>query len=387
VIPLRYNMRSLMVRRTTSLMAMLGVALVVLVLFILTGFIAGLQSTVMAAASRGVWIVLSRGVTSEPASYLTREQFNIIRTRGEIAEDSSGKGLISPEFVTGFFADPDKPYAQNQFTFLRGVYPIAYSVHPNFRVVSGRLPNPGQSEMVVGRKLAARAPNLVPGRQIHFGRRMWKIVGIFSDQNSARESEVWTDLDVLEQDVRYAHGFASLRVVLRPGMEESFKHALSNDSRLVADAEPETEFYSRESEFADQLRGFGLLIVLILGIGASFGGMNTMYAAVARRVREIGVLRTLGFSRRTVMLSFILESMMLALAGGVVGEALGVLVAVSTGLDSRLMNVGMFIFSFNLTAGAFGPPLIAAAVIGAVGGLLPALRAARMTVTESIRAV
>jgi len=170
-------------------------------------------------------------------------------------------------------------------------------------------------------------------------------------------------------------------------MEESFKHALSNDSRLVADAEPEVEFYSRESEFADQLRGFGLLIVLILGIGASFGGMNTMYAAVARRVREIGVLRTLGFSRRTVMLSFVLESMMLALAGGVVGEALGVLIAVSTGLDSRLMNVGMFIFSFNLTVGAFGPPLIAAAVIGAASGLLPALRAARMTVTESIRAV
>jgi putative ABC transport system permease protein len=276
MIPLRYNMRSLMVRRTTSLMTMAGVALVVLVLFILSGFIAGLRNTVMAAGSRGVWIVLSRGVTSEPASYLTREQFNIIRARNEIAEDGSGRTLISPEFVTGFFADPDKPYAQTQFTYLRGVYPIAYRVHPNMRLVSGHWPSAGQSEMVVGRKLAARAPNLAPGRQIHFGRRVWTITGIFSDQNSARESEVWTDLDVLEQDVRYAHGFASFHVVLRLGMAESFKHALNNDSRLIASAEPESEFYLQESELAEQLRGFGLVIVLILGIGASFGGMNTI---------------------------------------------------------------------------------------------------------------
>jgi hypothetical protein len=190
----------------------------------------------MAAGSRGVWIVLSRGVTSEPASYLTLEQFNIIRARAEIAETVSGTALISPEFVTGFFADPDKPYTQNQFTFLRGVYPIAYRVHPNMRLVSGRWPNAGQSEMVLGRKLAARAPNLAPGQQIHFGRRMWTITGIFSDQDSARESEVWTDLDVLEQDVRYGHGFASLHIVLRPGMEETFKHALPFGQRsLLAD--------------------------------------------------------------------------------------------------------------------------------------------------------
>ena len=387
MIPLRYNLRSLMVRRTTSLMTMMGVALVAMVLLILSGFIAGLRRTVLSAGSHGVWIVLSRGVTSEPGSYITREQFNIIKDRAEIARDASKAPLISPEFVTGFFADPDKPYAQTQFTFLRGVYPIAYRVHPNMHIESGRWPNPGQSEMAVGRKLVARAPNLALGRTIHFGRRNWSIVGIFSDSDSARESEVWTDLDVLEQDIRYAHGFASLHVVLNPGMEDSFKHALTGDARLLIDAETEAEFYSQESEFAEQLRGFGLVIAAILAIGASFGGMNTMYAAVARRAREVGVLRALGYTRGIVMLSFLIESVMLALAGGIVGEALGVGIAIITGVDSRLMNVGMFIFAFRLTAGAFGAGLIAAAIIGGVGGLLPAVRAARMTVTESLRTV
>lgn len=387
MIPLRYNLRSLMVRRTTSLMTMMGVALVAMVLLILSGFIAGLRRTVLSAGSHGVWIVLSRGVTSEPGSYITREQFNIIKDRAEIARDASKVPLISPEFVTGFFADPDKPYAQNQFTFLRGVYPIAYRVHPNMHIESGRRPNPGQSEMAVGRKLVARAPNLALGRTIHFGRRNWTIVGIFSDSGSARESEVWTDLDVLELDIRYAHGFASLHVVLNPGMEDSFKHALTGDARLQIDAETEAEFYSQESEFAEQLRGFGLVIAAILAIGASFGGMNTMYAAVARRAREVGVLRALGYTRGIVMLSFLIESVILALAGGIVGEALGVAIAIITGVDSRLMNVGMFIFAFRLTAGAFGAGLIAAAIIGGVGGLLPAVRAARMTVTESLRTV
>jgi putative ABC transport system permease protein len=387
MIPLRYNLRSLMVRRTTSLMTMMGVALVAMVLLILSGFIAGLRRTVLSAGSRGIWIVLSRGVTSEPGSYITREQFNIIKDRAEIARAASTAPLISPEFVTGFFADPDKPYAQNQFTFLRGVYPIAYRVHPNMRIESGRWPNPGQSEMVVGRKLAARAPNLAPGRAIHFGRRTWTIVGIFSDSDSARESEVWTDLDVLEQDVRYAHGFASVHVVLNPGMEGSFKHALTGDARLRVDAESEEEFYSQESEFAEQLRGFGLVVATILAIGASFGGMNTMYAAVARRAREVGVLRALGYTRGIVMLSFLIESVVLALTGGIVGELLGVAVAIVSGLDSHLMNVGMYIFAFRLTPSAFGAGLIAAGIIGGVGGLLPALRAARMTVTESLRTV
>jgi putative ABC transport system permease protein len=259
-------------------------------------------------------------------------------------------------------------------------------VHRKLRIVSGRWPARGTSEMVVGRKLLARTPELALGSQIRFGRRTWKLVGAFSDNDSARESEIWTDLDVLRQDMGFANGgFASIHVVLKPGLEDAFKHALDNDARLRVDAETETEFYAQESEFAEQLRGLGLIVALILGVGATFGGMNTMYTAVARRGKEVGVLRALGFTRGNVLLSFVIESVAIGIAGGLIGELLAVAVATVTGLNSRLMNVGEFIFSFQLTAGALVSGIVAAAVIGLIGGLLPALRAARIGVMDSLR--
>ena len=384
MIPVRYNIRSLLVRRTASIMTALGVALVVMILFILLGFIAGLQQTVLQAGNSGNWVVLSRGVTNEPGSYITREQYEIIRSRPEIAGES-GQALISPEMVTGFDASPQGAPSNSGETLLRGVYPIAYRVHRAMRLVSGRWPAPGQAEMVVGRKLATRFPNLVPPVQLRFGRRMWKVVGIFSDRDSARESEMWTDLDVLQQDIHYRNGFASLHVVLKPGTEDDFKLALNKDARLRVDAITEAEFYSAVSQFAAQLRAMGLVVAAILAIGAIFGGMNTMYAAVARRGREIGVLRVLGFSRTNVLASFVIESVMLGLIGGIAGELLGLAIAQATGLSSRLMKAGMFIFSFQPAPSAFAAGLAAAILIGAIGGFLPALRAARLPVIESLR--
>jgi len=385
MIPLRYNIRSLLVRRTTSLMTAMGVALVVMILLMLSGFIAGLRQTFASAGAGGNFIVLARGVTSESGSYISREQFEVIRSRPEIVTDPKGEAMLSPEFLTGFMIEGPSG-TMNGFTMLRGVYPIAQRVHQAIRIESGRWPTRGASEMVVGKKLAMRAPNLTPPHQIRFGRRMWTIVGVFSDGGSARESEMWTDLDVLEQDTHYANGFAALHLRLRPGMEDSFKRALDNDQRLRVDAETEAEFYANASDFADQLRGLGLIVAIILGVGATFGGINTMYAAVARRGKEVGVLRALGFSRRNVLFSFIAESILIGLAGGVIGLGLGVLVATATGLNGRLMSVGMFIFSFKLTAGAFISGLIVAILIGAIGGFLPALRAARIGVVDSLRA-
>ena len=385
MIPVRYNLRSLMVRRTTSTMTALGVALVVMILFILLGFTTGLRRTVLQAGTSGAWIVLSRGVTSEPGSYITREQYEILKSRAEIAADDAGEPLISPEQVTGFDATSGTAPSNAGFTFLRGVYPIAYQVHRSMRIVSGRWPARGQAEMVVGRQLVARFPELAPPHQVRFGRRTWTIVGVFSDNDSARESEVWTDLDVLQQDIRYANGFASLHLVLKPGTAESLKRGLTTDARLKVDLTTEQEFYAEQSQLADQLRAMGLVVAAILAIGAIFGGMNTMYAAVARRGKEIGVLRALGFSRADVLLGFVIESVGLAIAGGVVGELLGLAVASFTGLSSRPMKAGMFIFSFRLSPADVTWGLVAAALIGALGGFLPAWRAARLGVITSLR--
>jgi putative ABC transport system permease protein len=387
VIPLRYNLRSLMVRRATAAMTASVVALVVMLLFILSGFVAGLRATVMGNALPDNWIVLSRGTTDEGASFISHDQYEIIKSRPQIATTPDGQALVSPEVITGFNPNPNAPPSSSIFTLLRGVYPIAYKVHSAMHLVSGRWPNGGAAEMVVGRKLEARFPNLAVGSDFKFGPRTFKIVGVFSDQDSARESEVLTDLGILTQDIHEASGFQVLHVVLKPGTHDDFAQSLTTDSRVKVDTMSEHDFYAKQTGFVDQLRALGLVVALILAIGSVFGAMNTMYSAVARRTGEIGVLRVLGFSRFNVLASFVIESIVLALAGGVLGEMLGVLVAYSTGLSSQLMNVGEFIFRFRLTLGAFASGMIAAILIGALGGLLPAWRASRIGLVESLRSV
>jgi putative ABC transport system permease protein len=385
MIPIKYNLRSLLVRRATSAMTALGVGLVVMILFILLGFIAGLRATMLNSGGRNNWIVVSRAVNSEPASEITREQYEIIRTRPEIAADSSGAALLSPEIVAAFNPRADGRLDESIFTYLRGVYPIAYRVHRAIRLASGRFPAPGKYELLVGIKLAARTPELALGRTIHLGRDDWTVVGTFSDDGSARESEVWTDLDLLAQAIHFGTSFSSLHLVMKPAMGDSFRAALQRDARLALDAEPEREFYAAQTRLADRLRDLGLAVAVILGIGAAFGGMNTMYASVARRAREVGVLRALGFSRGQILASFVAESVLVAVIGGVAGEILGVAVAYVTGLQGRLMTVESFIFSFRLAPSAFAAGLVAAALIGAAGGLLPAWRAARIGVVEALR--
>jgi putative ABC transport system permease protein len=387
MIPVKYSVRSIGVRWASSLMTAMGVALVVMILFLLLGFVAGLRTTMIRAGAGDNWIALSRGVTSEPGSYVTLEQYEIIRARPELATGNNGAPLVSPEMVTAFNPESDGPLRVSDFTYLRGVRPIAYQVHRGIRVSNGRLPAAGQPDLIIGARLAAKFPGLTPGRRIQLGRSEWTVVGVFSDGGSTRESEVWGDLDALDQDVHFGHGFSAVHLAIKPGAEASFATALERDPRLLLDALPERRFYAQQSRIADQMRALGLLLAGILGVGAVFGGMNTMYSAVARRTREVGVMRALGFSRVSILSAFFFESILLALLGGAVGELLGVMVAWASGLSTRLMSIEALIFAFTLTPGAFAGGLIAACLIGALGGLLPAWRAARIPIVDSLRAL
>jgi putative ABC transport system permease protein len=387
MIPIKYSVRSLRVRWTSSVMTALGVALVVMILFLLLGFVAGLRLTMIRAGDGANWIALSRGVTSEPGSYVTLDQYEIVRARPELAQGIDGAPLVSPEMVTAFNPAADGPLRVSDFTYMRGVRPIAYQVHRGIRLVTGRLPAPGQPELIVGSRLAAKFAQLAPGRRVQLGRSQWNVVGVFSDSGSTRESEVWGDLDALQQDVHFGHGFSALHLALKPGTEAGFADSLARDPRLGLDAMPEDRFYAQQSNIADQVRALGLTLAAILAVGAVFGGMNTMYSAVARRTREVGLLRALGFSRISILSAFFFESVLLALLGGVVGEALGVFVAWATGLSARLMSIEALIFAFTLTPAAFAGGLAAAALIGALGGLMPAWRASRIPIVDSLRAV
>ncbi len=385
MIPIYYNLRSLSVRRTTSVLTALGIALVAMVVVVLLSLISGIRRSLELAADPGVWILLSRGIDSEPESYISREQFDILRTRPEIATSSDGAVLISPELVTPFNAAVKRPANQFYPARLRGVSTAARQVHRKVRLIEGRWPAPGREEMVIGRKLLARFPELSPGVTFRYGHRYWTIVGVFADRGSVRESEFWADLDVLEQDAHFENGFSSFHVVLKPGMAESFKRALTADARITVDAINERDFYAQQAAVADQLRMLVLIVSAIIAIGAAFGGMNTMYAAVARRAREVGVLRSLGFPRVSIVTSFLVESELLALAGGVVGVAAGLFLIFASGLNRRMLSVGAITFSsrWSLSACVFG--IFAAFLIGALGGILPALRAAQMPVTQALR--
>jgi putative ABC transport system permease protein len=387
VIPLRYSVRSLGQRMTSSAMTAMSVALVVMVLTILLGFIHGMRRTMTVAAAAGNFMVLERGVNVESGG-ISHETFQILKTRPEIATDKAGNPLLSQEFVVGFDPTPDAPRAS--MAMLRAVFPIAYELHRGIRIVEGRLPVRGQNEWIVGQRLAARYPNLRPGQTFAWGltRVTWHIVGVFSDSGSARESEVWADIYDLANVFHFSVGELGanvLHVVLKPGTAQSFAAVMRSDSRLRVDLMSERDFYANAAGFSDQLRSLGLVVAVILAMGAIFGAMNTMYSAVARRRREVGTMRVLGFGRGSVLAAFMLESAILGLAGGVLGELLAVAVADLTGLQSRLMNVGTVLFSFQLPWSAFGVGLVAAVIIGTVGGMLPAWQAARLDVIASIR--
>ncbi len=374
-----------MVRRTTSLMTALGIALVVMVVVILLNFVSGLRQSLELAGEPGHWIILSRGTVSEGESYIPREQSDILRTRPEIETDASGAELFSPEMVVPFNAAVNRPAVQFRPASLRGVSPIAYKMRRGIKLVAGRWPEPGRDEMAIGQKQAARFPELSVGTTFKYGRRTWTIVGIFADRGSALESEFWTDIGVLQQDARFENGYSSFHIVLKPGTEETFRNALTEDARLTVDAISEKDFIAEQAKVADRLRGLVLIVGLIVGTGAAFGGMNTMYAAVARRTREVGVLRTLGFGRGSVLTSFLVESVILGVVGGVVGDLLAIFLGLAAGLNQRLMSVGTVVFSSAFSLNALLGGLAAALLIGVAGGLMPAWRASRLPIVESLR--
>jgi putative ABC transport system permease protein len=365
-------------------MTVLGLGMVAMIFVILFGFIGGLKGTMLNAAGERNWMLLSLGTPDEGASFIPHATIDIVRVMPQIATNDKGEPLLSPEIFAGVNISRDKHV--RQFVLMRGVTPIATQVHRNMRLTAGHWPIRGNGEWAIGQKIQARQPYMTIGSQMHFGRRNWTIVGVFSDDDSARESEILTDYDDLLTDAQNHDKDAnSLHIVLKPGTATAFQEAIKSDGRLKLDAMTERDYYASQTKVVDQLRSLGLVVALMLGVGAVFGGMNTMYSAVARRKREIGVLRVLGFSRGNILGSFVIESAILGLAGGIAGVVLALITAWGTGLNSRLLSVGSTFFSYRPTPAAIIAGLVAASVIGVAGGLAPAWRAARIGVIDSIR--
>ena len=382
-----YNLRSMVVRKGTAAMTAMGIAMVVAVFVMTLAIAQGFQSTLVASGSPQNAIVMRKGSTSENVSAVLQPQLPIIESMPQVARGADGRALASPELVV-IISLPRMTDNNPANVPLRGVGPKAFEVRDNLKFVQGRRFQFGTREINVGQQAVARFKGLTLGSDVKFGNATWQVVGVFTADDSSFESEVWGDVDLMMPAFQ-RNGYQSVTAKLTdPSAFPAFESAMAADPRLDLKPQREREYYEGQSATTSTLiRVFSTFVTAILSIGAVFGAMNTMYAAVAYRTREIGTLRALGFSRFRIVSAFLAESVALALVGGVVGCILALPV---NGLSTGAMNMQSFselAFKFRVTPGLIVGGMVFAAIMGAVGGLLPALRAARLPVAYSLREI
>jgi putative ABC transport system permease protein len=385
-VPLKYNLRNLRVRWTTTATTVLGVGLVVWASVIAVGLIAGLWTGFGTAADPRSLLVLRQGANSETESFLSKEKATIIESLDGVATGAAGEPLASPEMVI-IINTPRRGEGGNANLIVRGVTLRAKELRPGFRIVEGRDFQPGLREAIASRRIADRFESAGLGESLQLRRGSFEIVGIFETGGGPAESEVWADVGILSQDQSRSGIFSSVRLQAA-GVEEvaGLRTIIEEDERLALKTIPETEYFAAQAGAAGAIAVVGIGIAAILTVGAMFAAANTMYAAVAARSREIGTLRALGFRRRSILTSFLIESVILCLLGGVVGCILALPVnGLSTGTASWF-TFSEVAFSFRINGPVLFIGLILATCTGVLGGFFPALRAVRLKVVDSLRA-
>ncbi|HET9489150.1 MAG TPA: ABC transporter permease [Methylomirabilota bacterium] len=385
-IPIIYNVRSVRARWTSTVVAVLGIAGTVGVFVAMLSLARGFQATLVASGSTSNAIVRRAGATSEMDSGMTLEQVRVIEDAPGVARAGAGP-LVSPEVVV-VAAFPLKGRGTDGNAQVRGVSARALAVRPSVKVIAGRPFEPGLSELLVGRNVANSYVGLELGKTVRFGGGTWTVVGVFDAGGSAFDSELWCDANVLKQVFQRPQNlFQSVTVRLTsPEALTAFKDALTADPRLTVQVDREVEYYAKQSrQLTTLITVLGSLVALVMGVGAVFGALNTMYSAVAERAREIATLRALGFGSGSVVASFVVEALGIALAGGLLG-CLAVLPL--NGLTTGTINWQTFshlAFAFRITPLLLMWGLLFALLMGLVGGLPPAVRAARAPIVLALR--
>jgi putative ABC transport system permease protein len=383
-LPISYNVRNLAVRWRVNLLAVFGIALVVSVFVILSAMSAGFRTALRSTGRTDNAIVVQKGATSELTSGIPIDAARHVLVDGRVARGLEGAPLASPEIVIVANLRRAADASLTNAT-LRGVTPAAFDVRGGIELVSGQRFRPGLSEVMVGEK-AASLFGLQVGTRVKIQKREWDVVGVFASEGSGFESEIWGDLDVMAQEFHREGGYQCIVLRLKdPRTLSSFAQETADNPAVQVDVKEERQFYDDEAGPTGRaIFGLAAFVSVVMGIGAVFGAMNTMYAVVAARTREIGTLRALGFSRRAILVAFVIESAFLALLGG----ALGCLLALPAhGLTTTTggPNFAQLAFAFRITASAVAAGLVFAVVMGVCGGLLPALRGARLPIVNALR--
>ena len=385
-LPLTYNVRNLRQRWKVTLLAIFGIGLVVAVFVTLLAMENGFRIALRSTGSPQTGIVTQRGSMSELTSWINIGDANVIEVDPRVARDSAGKPMASCEVVV-LTTKPRKADNQPANITMRGVSPEGFKVRNNVKIVEGRNFTPGLFEVIVGKKIADRVKGLDIGDTISVQKKNFKVVGLFTADGSSFESEIWGDYDAMAPAIGRNGGCESLTLRLsNPATLAAFDKEVRANPRVQLQIDSEPKYYENlAGPTAGALLGLAAFVAVIMGIGAVFGAMNTMYAIVAQRTREIGTLRALGFSRFSILLSFVLESILLALVGGVLGCLVAFFMNGYTAGTGQTQSFSEMAFAFKITPGVLIFGIVFAAIMGFIGGLLPAFRAARMPITRALR--
>ena len=380
------NLRALPLRASSSLVSVIGIAGVVLILVALLSISEGFRHTLELSGSNQVAVVLRGSSSAELTSSFTQEQVQIIEQAPGIARDSRGS-IISAELYTSV-DQPKRTTGTAANAPFRGIGPAGPRTRAHFHLIAGRMFATGRYEVIVGHGAAQTLSGLAVGRVVKWGNNEWHIVGEFTDGGSVSESEIWTDARMLQSAYSRGNTFQTVRALLTsPGSFKAFKDALLKDPRVSLTVLTEREFYAAQSSLLSTvIRGAGTVLGLLMGVGAVFGALNTMYSAVAARGTEIATLRALGFGGLPVAVSVIIEALLLGLIGG----ALGALVAYLAfdGLQTSTINYQSFTqvsFAFRVTPALIITGTGYALLLALIGGLFPAIHAARRPIIAGLR--
>jgi len=385
-LPLYYNIRNVRVRWQVTLLAVSGIALVVAAFAVLMSMSEGFKAALRSTGRTDNAMIVQRGSGSELTSGVGIDARNQIIVDERVARGADGQPLASPEWVV-VIALPKKETKEPINVTLRAVTPRAFEVRAGIDLVEGRMFKQGLDEVIVGRKLLDRIEGLGLGQPVKYQRKHFNIVGVFESQGGAFESEIWGDFDVLGAIFQRGAGSNSLAVRMKnPADIAALDQWIRAQPSMQLQAVEERKYYEDQAgPLATVLKSLATFVALIMGVGAVFGAMNTMYAIVAARTREIGTLRALGFSRRSILGAFLIESVFLALIGGAVGCLLALPMNGYTSGTGQTASFSELAFAFRITPEIMMFCMAFAAVMGIIGGLLPAFRGARLPITSALR--
>lgn len=385
-VPVLYSWKNLWVRKLTTALTAGGMALVVYVFATALMLTEGLRQTLVATGSPDNILVIRRGSETEVQSSIDRDQAAILSSLSEIALNAEGNRQASKEVLV-LLGLPKKTTGAPSNVTIRGVSQEGLDLRPQLRMDAGRMFRPGSSEIIVGNKIAESFRGAGVGGSLRFGLRDWAVVGVFDAGNTGFASEIWGDGEQLMQAFRRNSYSSVIGKLANPAAFEAVKQRIESDPRLTMEVKRETQFYADQSEMLSNfLKILGITLSTIFSLGAIIGAVITMYGAVANRTREIGTLRALGFRRRSILVAFLLEAVFLGLIGGGLGVAMASLMQFVTISTMNWQTFSELAFTFTLTPAIAVKAMAFALAMGLLGGVLPAVRAARLDIIESLRA-